>query len=240
VGQIYFGDSRSKWVSFQSALTVWRHAVADASVRLDYVFLHEGVLRAMLCGLGTHAGWRAVYWAYGACFYDARLAATVMLSSNLPDTSTGQGGKFMQDIGRADDVIVVLSRKYLQSRYCMRELLYMYDRSLGERPELMARIVPVVMEDLRIDDPLQRLAHAEYWQSQHDALCKRMEELGVAVAGGAARDDLLAMKDFMHRVDDLLDWLSDVVMPRVRRDDAQPTIQAVIAMLLERRKQRTQ
>ena len=40
---------------------------------------------------------------------------------------------FMKRIGLADHVIVVLSDKYLRSPYCMTELHYIYQRSLGEK-----------------------------------------------------------------------------------------------------------
>ena len=40
---------------------------------------------------------------------------------------------FMRDIGRAERVLVVVSEKYLKSVYCMRELLHLYNASLGER-----------------------------------------------------------------------------------------------------------
>jgi hypothetical protein len=42
------------------------------------------------------------------------------------------------------------------------------------------------------------------------------------------------MKDFMHRTSDLLKWISDVLMPRVRKGNTQTTIQAVIEVLLQR------
>ncbi|NJO13507.1 MAG: toll/interleukin-1 receptor domain-containing protein [Gammaproteobacteria bacterium] len=141
---------------------------------------------------------------------------------------------FMQDIGRAQHVVVVLSTKYLQSQYCMRELLYLHGRSLGDRAELMGRIVPVVMEDLMISDGMSRLMHVLHWQEKHDALHAMANKAGIAAAGGAARDELLAMKDFVHHTDELLSWLNDVLMPRPRKGDGQSTIQAVITLLLER------
>jgi hypothetical protein len=131
-------------------------------------------------------------------------------------------------------IVVMLSKKYLQSRYCMRELLHMHDRSLGDRAELMGRIVPVVMEDLKISDGVSRLAHVIHWQERHDTLNAMIDRVGIAAAGGAARDELLAMKDFVHRTDELLSWLNDVLMPRVGTGDIGPTIQAVIKVLLQR------
>lgn len=71
---------------------VWRGAAPDAVVRLDYTFLHEGVLRAMLCGIGEKAGVHAVYWAYGVCFYDAERKSIVRIGSHSPDVAAGQAG----------------------------------------------------------------------------------------------------------------------------------------------------
>ena len=69
---------------------VWRDAVPDAVVRLDHAFLHEGILRAVLCGIGEKAGVHAVYWAYGVCFYDIVHRSTVRITSILPDVAAGE------------------------------------------------------------------------------------------------------------------------------------------------------
>ncbi|MDZ7856962.1 TIR domain-containing protein [Sphaerotilus sp.] len=71
--------------------SLWQGAEAKAEVKLNYAFLHEGVLRALLCGIGSQAGVQAVYWRYGVCFYDQKAAGVVRIHSELPDPS-GQGG----------------------------------------------------------------------------------------------------------------------------------------------------
>lgn len=69
----------------------WRSATPDARAILHYDFLHEGVLRAMLCELGLRAGHSAVYWRYGICFYDTEAKSTIRIRSQQPDIQ-GQGG----------------------------------------------------------------------------------------------------------------------------------------------------
>ena len=227
---------------------VWRGARPEAVARLHYSFLHEGVLRTMLCSLGQKAGESAVYWAYGICFYDLETKATALIGTEFSDPEGRQPGghitveaaggqalllaerlvqsiqqvnigrapevtwikggpemkkgdeasnarpvepfsevkpgqvptlpgesrpvyvsyawngesealvdaiekrlpanwklfrdrrvlrpgdwipRFMQEIGRAECVLVVFSEKYLRSIYCMRELLYLYQSSSG-------------------------------------------------------------------------------------------------------------
>src|SRR5690349_5903289 len=57
--------------------------------------------------------------------------------------------RFMKRIGLADHMIVVLSDKYLRSPYCMTELYYIYQRSIGEKEEFLRRIVPLRLDDAR-------------------------------------------------------------------------------------------
>ena len=309
---------------------LWQGAEAKAEVKLNYAFLHEGVLRALLCGIGSRAGVQAVYWRYGVCFYDQKAAGVVRIRSALPDPS-GQGGgwisvettganaaalarevvgsieqinigqkpevkwmnsepsetrrmpgddngqepfarltpgpvpraadapipvyvsyawepasqafvdevgqrlpadrfefrrdkihlqtgdwisSFMAEIGRADCVLVVLSDKYLRSPNCMRELLHLYQRSQGDRADLMGRIVAVVPPELKIDRATGRAVYIRHWRDEHKALESVFQDLGIAAMGAADREEWLAIQDFQRRVSDIMAWVSDVLMPR--------------------------
>lgn len=309
---------------------LWQGAEAQAEVKLHYAFLHEGVLRALLCGIGSRAGVQAVYWRYGVCFYDQKAAGVVRIRSALPDPSGQDGGwmsvettganaaalarevvgsieqinigqkpevkwmnsepsetrrmpgddngqepfarltpgpvpraadapipvyvsyawedasqafvdevgqrlpadrfefrrdkthmrtgdwisHFMAEIGRADRVLVVLSDKYLRSPNCMRELLHLYQRSQGDRADLMGRIVAVVPPELKIDRAIGRLAYVRHWHAEYKQLDEAYREIGLAAMGAADREEWLAIQDFQHRVSDIMAWVSDVLMPR--------------------------
>ncbi len=311
---------------------VWREAAPNAVARLDYVFLHEGVLRAMLCGIGRQAGVHAVYWAYGVCFYDTEHKSTVRIESDLPNVAGGAMGgritveaagpgaaplaahlvasiqrlnigqppqvtwelghashdvhaalettsanepafasvhpaqpprladeaqpvyvsyawggesdalvdaferrlpgnfqlvrdkremrpgdwisRFMAEIGRADLVLVVLSEKYLRSVYCMRELLYLFNTSLGEREAFMRKVVPLRVGDVPISRALDRTAHIKHWKQEHEKLDAALADLDHASVGEADRAELLAMNDFQYRVSDMLAWMADTLMPQ--------------------------
>lgn len=311
---------------------IWQGAEAQAEVKLHYAFLHEGVLRALLCGIGSRAGVQAVYWRYGVCFYDQKAAGVVRIRSALPDPS-GQGGgwmsvettgpnaaalarevvgsierinigqkpevkwmngepsetrrmsgddnghqepfahltpgpvpraadapipvyvsyawggeseqfvdalqarldaerrielrrdkrqlrpgdwisTFMAEIGRADQVVVVLSAKYLQSHYCMQELLHLWRSSLGEKTAFMARIVVRVLQDAALTDQVSLLQHAKYWQQERQRLETATDGLDPLSWGDSTRHRLLAIREFQTHVVDMLAWMTDVVMPR--------------------------
>lgn len=122
--------------------------------------------------------------------------------------------RFMMDIGRADLVLVVLSDKYLRSVYCMRELLHLFNTSLGEREGFMRKVVPLSVGDLRASRALDRAAHVKHWKQEHETLDAALADLDHASVGEANRAELLLLKDFQHRVSDMLAWVADVLMPQ--------------------------
>jgi internalin A len=65
---------------------LWRKTdTLGAAALLDYPFLHEGILRAILCHVGEKAGESAVYWDWGVCFYDLERQSTVRIRSEPAD-----------------------------------------------------------------------------------------------------------------------------------------------------------
>jgi len=72
---------------------IWRGAEAAASVKLRYEFLHEGIVRAMLCKIGRKAGDAAVYWRNGVCYYDLGAGGAVCVRADwdMEQTDTHRG-----------------------------------------------------------------------------------------------------------------------------------------------------
>ena len=84
---------------------------------------------------------------------------------------------FMKRIGLADHVIVVLSDKYLRSPYCMTELHAIYQRSNGQKPEFLRRIIPIVLNDAKFNEFQYRDAYAEYWTTQYKTMDQSLGKL---------------------------------------------------------------
>ena len=61
---------------------------------------------------------------------------------------------FMEDIGRGNKIIVVISKKYLESENCMFELTQIY-----ENKDFAKRIFPIVLEDADIYSPISRIKY---------------------------------------------------------------------------------
>jgi internalin A len=64
---------------------------SDPSLTLTYTFsfLHGGLVRALLCDLGNHAGDAGVYWRYGAWVYDARQGCIALLEQQMENDRAG-------------------------------------------------------------------------------------------------------------------------------------------------------
>jgi internalin A len=68
---------------------------SDPSLTLTYTytytysFLHGGLVRALLCDLGDHAGDGGVYWRYGAWVYDARQGCIALLEQQMENDRAG-------------------------------------------------------------------------------------------------------------------------------------------------------
>ena len=72
--------------------------------------------------------------------------------------------KFMQRIGRADRVFVVLSDRYLRSPYCMFELFEVWRNCRREEAEFVQRVRAYTLPGTNISRPRDRLQYAIHWK----------------------------------------------------------------------------
>ena len=116
--------------------------------------------------------------------------------------------EFMKTLSQADVVIVVLSDKYLRSPYCMTELHDLYVNSRQEKGDFLKHIIPLVLDDARINTWRDRKEHAEHWHGEFHAMEESHQHLG-------ERDFSLykAMKDWHNHVGDMLAYVNDVLTP---------------------------
>ncbi len=116
---------------------------------------------------------------------------------------------FMNQIARADRIVVVLSEKYLRSPYCMRELYGIYQRSVGDGAEFLERVKPLTLEDARFGTWRERKDIAEYWRQEYEEMSQHVKSLG------ALDLELFnATKAWHNAVGDILAHVNDVLQPR--------------------------
>jgi internalin A len=67
----------------------WQGSDPSLTLTYTYSFLHGGLVRALLCDLGDHAGDAGVYWRYGAWVYDARQGCIALLEQQMENDRAG-------------------------------------------------------------------------------------------------------------------------------------------------------
>jgi internalin A len=116
---------------------------------------------------------------------------------------------FMKSITQADLILVVISRKYLRSIYCMTELHGIFERSGRDKKEFLERVIPFTLDDVKIGSVKDRLPHAKHWKAEVEAIQGEMDSFG-------AEDfqQYRAMKRWLNDVGDMLAFVSDVLRPQ--------------------------
>jgi internalin A len=106
-------------------LHAWKEEPATPTLRLEYRFFHQAVIRSLMSTIGWWAGELAEYWKYGFWFKDGRRDTQILVQ--FEDTSTveapGAGALVLKALGRgALDLLREIRRMILQQR-------------IGEKPE---------------------------------------------------------------------------------------------------------
>ncbi|MFT6864335.1 MAG: internalin A [Akkermansiaceae bacterium] len=121
---------------------------------------------------------------------------------------------FMNRIGKADRVVVILSEKYLKSPYCMYELLQIYQRSGSDKEEFLSHIIPVILDDTKISSLAEKLNYGLYWKEKCAKVSQIIGDGNGDVLGVEGMRQYQFMRDFSEKVSDMLHHINDVLSPR--------------------------
>ncbi|MCR9487317.1 COR domain-containing protein [Vibrio alginolyticus] len=134
---------------------------------------------------------------------------------------------FEKEIGRADYVFMIISEKSLyQSSHCMNELRLVYERAQNEKQEFVSKVIPVIMDDAKIDNIIDRLKVVKNWTQKRDELDNMISEVGAEAAGAESTNQLQIMRSFINSTANALSWIADLVIDRT------PELQATTAISL--------
>lgn len=114
---------------------------------------------------------------------------------------------------RADHVVAVISDKYLRSPYCLYEIHQLWQRCLGDADDLLERLVPVVLPEVKVGNVRERLPYMEYWSEQAESLEALIRNPKLRPSRESWEEVRLVRK-FAEDVDAILVFLQDVLMPR--------------------------
>jgi internalin A len=112
--------------------------------------------------------------------------------------------QFMRRTGAGKCVIVILTKAYLESQYCMYELT-----QIASHAEFARRVYPVVLPDAGIFDARNRLRYVRYWEDKRAELDTEMRKGSQEHLEGI-REDLDLYGDIRDTVARLTNVLADM------------------------------
>jgi internalin A len=111
---------------------------------------------------------------------------------------------FMQRIGRGNCIVAVISKRYLESKYCMFELT-----EIVAHGAFRDRIFPVILDDANIFDAEGRLPYIKHWEKKKKDLTKAMKGVDPANLQGI-REEIDDVTKFRATIAGIVDTLADM------------------------------
>jgi len=100
-------------------------------------------------------------------------AVGIKLIRDIRDLEYKQNIKdFMKRVNDSDYVLLIISKGYLESKSCMYEAIEMFESS-----SFKDRILPILVEDARIDKSHERLNYIQYWEEEIEKLNSSIKNL---------------------------------------------------------------
>lgn len=122
---------------------------------------------------------------------------------------------FMEDIGKGNKIVVVISKKYLESENCMFELTQIY-----ENKDFAKRIFPIVLEDANIYSPISRIQYIKYWNDKITELDTAIKSVGTGLNITQLQQELNNYGDIRASFDKMAFILKDMnaLTPEMHRN----------------------
>ena len=86
--------------------------------------------------------------------------------------------EFMKELSKGDHVITIFSKPYFESKWCMYELLRIYQKG-----DFQQRSHPVIADDCNLQDRTYRLGLVNYWQEQYENIKDEIENFDPRAGG---------------------------------------------------------
>ena len=143
--------------------------------------------------------------------------------------------QFMKRLTEADRVVAVISEKYLHSFDCMYEIYRIYQGSRADGEGFARRVVPVVLPEVKLRRFEQRKPYLQFWSASAKELEASIRDPEIAPSK-ASWDEVRLVREFAQSVDEILCFVSDVLIPNNLDVLLGSDFEAVKATLLRRLK----
>ncbi len=106
--------------------------------------------------------------------------------------------EFMQRIGRGKAIIVVIGKRYLESKNCMFELI-----EIAKNGQFYNRIFPIILQDANIYDPVKRADYIIYWENKIQELDSKLNKIKSSANLTNLQQDITQYTEFRATIDKL-------------------------------------
>ncbi|MEP6951500.1 MAG: toll/interleukin-1 receptor domain-containing protein [Ginsengibacter sp.] len=115
----------------------------------------------------------------------------------------------VNNIGRGNLIIVAISKKYLESPYCMFELYEIYRNSELSKISFVRKILPIRLEDINLNDPGTLKHYFAYWKAKEDSWNEFIKE-NIDNVGKEQFAEYDKIKQIRRSFGDLVSFIMDI------------------------------
>ncbi len=112
--------------------------------------------------------------------------------------------EFMKRIGKGKCIVVVLSKKYLESKNCMFEMT-----EIADRGDIRDRVFPIVLDDAKIYEGIDQLRYIKYWEQKKRDLDAELKGVGGEYLQGI-NEELNLFAKIRNTIDGIVGILGDM------------------------------
>ncbi len=112
---------------------------------------------------------------------------------------------FMQEIGKGDAIVVVISDKYLRSPNCMYEIV-----QIQQNGELFERIFPIVLADADIYRASKRVQYIKHWETEVKELNESMKGLDDMSVINEIQEELSEYRQILNSISKITTLLKNM------------------------------
>jgi len=136
--------------------------------------------------------------------------AGIHIRRDKDEVKIGQSiSEFMAELVDGDRIVIVLSDKYLHSRFCMHELYEIWVRAKANDTIFREKVRLYTSPDAQIRKPVDRAKIARYWRQEYDEELEYLVDMSASDRVGHTR-----LGKFATHVAEILSAVDDTLQPR--------------------------
>lgn len=143
---------------------------------------------------------------------------------------------FMNAITKGDVIIIILSKKYLESEYCMYELSGIWKENSQDPERFLGRVIPLTLPDAKLnstEDLIKKTQYwSEYWQRLDQQMSPNLRYIAPEIFVKSKN-----IQEFAQQIGTILALLTDKCEPRDFEEQAEEKFHEVIKQILSLKSQ---